>query len=216
MGVYHPGVFGPFSGKVGSVVAANLNGINVVRNLGRKSSKAASTKQVQQTGMFGFAGGFLSPLIDILNIGYGTSQGVTSAWNRALKYNLAKAVMGVSPDYELIYPKVRLSVYKNLPETLKPTAVAGEEQTINLTWQLDPRLSSTPTATDVLYAVFYNPEQHRSILIAGGIVRADVSATVYVPQTFVGAKVHSWIFFTSADGTKVSDTAYLGEVTILA
>lgn len=215
MGLYHPGVFGPFAGKVGSVVAANHRGLNVVRNLGRKSNKARTEKQAQVTGMFGFTGEFLSPLVEMIKVGYGNTDTGLTPLNKALKYHIDYAVTGLAPNYVLDYPKVRLSKLKNLAETYKPKALAEAEQTVKLSWELDP-VVTTALGTDQLYAVLYNPAKHRSIVSGAGIVRSALSVALFVPFSFVGEKVHCFLFFASEDKKRVSDTAYLGEVTILA
>lgn len=215
MGLYHPGVFGPFAGKVGSVVAARHRGLNVVRNLGHKPKKARSEKQVQVTGLFSFIGEFLSPLVDMIRIGYGYRDTGPNTLNRALKYHIKKAVTGIAPDYELIYPEVKLSLEKRMSRTHKPKVLAAIEQTVKLSWELEAG-SKTAIGTDLLYAVLYCPARHKTVQSGEGILRSALSVDMYVPYEFVGEKMHCWLFFASADMERVSESDYMGEVTILA
>ncbi|WP_316839127.1 DUF6266 family protein [Pedobacter gandavensis] len=215
MGLYHAGVFGTFSGKVGSVVAARHRGQNVVRNLGRKSGKPSSAKQAQVQGVFSFTGEFLRPLLDMIRIGYGYRDTGPTTMNRAMKYHIKNVVTGIAPDYELTYPEVKLSLEKRMGRTHKPKALAAIEQTVKLSWELEPNSTST-FGTDLLYAVLYSPAQNKSIPVAEGVLRSALSIDVYIPYSFIGEKMHCWLFFASADKTRVSDTDYLGELTILA
>lgn len=216
MGTYHPGIFGPFSGKVGSIMAVNHKGINVVKNLSRKTNKKPTEKQLQQTGIFGFTGSFVKQLSSIIEIGYGSDHMGLTAKNRAHQYHVKEAVTGVYPDYELIYPKVKLSVYNDLQPGVRSKAKAAAGQAVTLSWEHEVAGLTGTAGTDELFAVIYCPLLNKFVRLARGITRAELTITLYVYSSFVGQKVHCWTFFRSADGKYVSDTEYLGELTILA
>src|SRR5690606_20643136 len=109
MGIYVKGLLGAFSGKVGSVVGSNWRSIDYLRSLPKPSSKPATAKQKAQRAKFALAIEFLSPMRDIINIGFNDkSQTKMTAFNNATN-DLLFRIEGEYPDFTIPYPKVRFS-----------------------------------------------------------------------------------------------------------
>lgn len=62
----------------------------------------------------------------------------------------------------------------------------------------------------------YVPARKESAaVIDAGATRADASAAIAVPASYTGADLEVFIAFQAADGTAVSDSAYLGTVVVV-
>ncbi|MBB6239500.1 hypothetical protein HDC90_004153 [Pedobacter sp. AK013] len=74
MATYSKGANGAFSGKVGSVIGSNWRSIDYLKGLPKKSSKPSTEPQLAQRSKFALAPLYLSPIKDILNIGFKDKQ----------------------------------------------------------------------------------------------------------------------------------------------
>src|SRR5690606_31110185 len=145
------GANGTFSGKVGSVIGASWRGIYYLRGLAKKSKVPATEAQVAQRLRFALVTKFLSPLQEMIAVGFRHVRKLTAAqFSMAVKRNIEQAVTGQAPDFELDYSAVTLSegsLYIPLTNSLDVA-----EGTIALTW--DPvRNQFGGASTDVAYIV---------------------------------------------------------------
>jgi hypothetical protein len=151
MGIYIKGAFGAFSGKVGNLVGSNWRSITYMRSLPKRSSKPATEKQKAQREKFALAVSFLSPLRDLINVGYSDKSRTTmTAFNKAMDDLLAN-IEGVYPDYSIPYDKVQFSKGRVATVQMTQDVSAG---TINLQWK--NRSSVSAKADDQVILVFYN------------------------------------------------------------
>lgn len=216
MGTYKPGAFGPFKGTIGDVVASKWKGLNVVRNAPAKSSRAATQTQLEQRAKFKLAATFAGRIINFIQLGFRNVKGSVTPFNACVKTILDQAVTGAYPDYKLDYSKIRLTDSPKLDEGIGARAVALPEHKIQVSWEMDlhPNLYSRPT--DEAYVLVHNPVLNKFASIWGGVQRADLSATIRVSGQQDSTRVECYLFFASADGTQVSDTSYLGSITVTA
>ena len=110
MATYSKGANGAFSGKVGSVIGSSWRSVDYLRGLPKKSSKASTEPQLAQRTRFALAARYLSPIKDILNIGFKDKQlNKITGYNAAVKIFLNQAVTGDYPDFVIDFSKVVLS-----------------------------------------------------------------------------------------------------------
>jgi len=216
MGTYKPGVFGPFNGRVGDVVAARWKELNVVKNRPAKSSKPATATQLDQRTRFGLVTGFAGKVADMIAVGFRQVSGSFTPTNLMTKAMMKNAITGIYPDYKLDYSKISMSKDGNLDQGTKLSVQVLAGQIVQVSWVLDTMPGKVPGVTDKAYIVLYNSDKHKAIKSWDGLVRGDTPITMYVPGSFVGDEVHCWVFFASAQNKEVSTTTYLGVVTILA
>ncbi|WGQ07528.1 DUF6266 family protein [Pedobacter gandavensis] len=216
MGTYKPGVFGPFNGRVGDVVAARWKDINVVRNRPAKSSKPATLGQLDHRSRFGLVTAFAGKVADQIAVGFRQMTGNYTPTNIMTKAMMKNAITGIYPDYKLDYASISMSKDGSLDlgKNLSVQLLAG--QTVQVSWVLDTMPGKVPGLTDKVYIMLYNSDKHKVIRSADGLVRGDTPITMYVPSSFVGDEVHCWVFFASVENKDVSPTAYLGVGTVLA
>ncbi|MCX2453388.1 DUF6266 family protein [Pedobacter sp. PLR] len=216
MGTYKPGVFGPFNGRVGDVVAAKWKDVNVVKNRPAKSKKPATVTQIDQRARFGLGTTFAGKAAEMIAIGFRGMAGNVTPTNIVAKQLLKDCITGTYPNYVLDYPKISLSKDGNLDLGSKLSVQVLPEQTVQVSWVMDTKPGKVTDATDKVYILLYNADKHKSIKSGDGLVRGDSPVNLYVPGSFIGDKVHCWLFFASVKNKEVSATAYLGVVTILA
>lgn len=208
MGLYVKGVLGSFSGKVGTVVGANWRSIDYLRSLPKPSKKPATAKQVEQRAKFALAVNFLSPLRELINIGYNDSaQQKETGFNRATSH-LISLIEGEFPDISIPYEQVVLS-----NGGLQPirAALSTDVGAVSLTWSTATNNVSA-NATDVVNIVLYE-ETTDDFFVYQDATRADGSYAVTEEDLGTG-DYHLWVFATSTDLSKRSKSVYVGAVNI--
>ena len=212
MGTIQKGILGGFSGKVGTVVGANWRGQDVMRSLPKKSDRAATEEQLIIRERFKLVTRFLAPIRPILALYFGQPQGYKSRRNLATSYHLTDAVIGVMPNLTIDYPKVIITKGELLlGENL--AATAGANARIDVSWQ-DNSGEGLAKADDQLLAVVYNPDRDRFHTLMAGAARDEGTFRVELPPTWAAETVHCWLSFASAEGKKVANSVYMGELNL--
>lgn len=215
MGNVKTGVLSDISGAVGPIVGAVLKGLNVIRKLPAKSSKAATQGQIDQRFKFALIMKIVSTLSEVLQTGFQSFTGLVSPRNAAMSYNLKHAITGVSPNFTVDYEKVRIS---------KGTLQSGSElelvdlgaRKFQITWDLancEIRAKDKIRETDICNAIFYS-EDREIFQESAEILRSAKTLETTISKYFSGLYVHVFVFFVSADGKLVSNSQYLGKVLI--
>jgi hypothetical protein len=207
------GIHGAYSGKVGSVIGSNWRGVDYVRSLARISKNKASEKQLIQRSKFAVTVAFLSPIMDLLKLGYSDKlQGKATGYNKALQYMMNNGgVTGTYPDFEIDYSKVVISKGA-LSNVMAPVWEETFPQEINLSWS--PELNKfSAFADDSVILLFYNMSKN-FFSIMESATRADASLSFKLPPSYAGDKIVGWVFTGHRDGVKTSLSIYLGELTI--
>ena len=213
MGKYNQGILGAFSGKVGNVVGSSINGVDYMRSLPRKSTKTPTLPQLMQRAKFALMADFLRPLGAVVKVGFQSRKKGLTPYNAASSYNLEHAITGTYPNFVVDYPEVIFSK-GNLLVVTDPeiaTTVAAE---LEINWVNDAPVSGTG-GTDKATIVVYNPLQDKFAIAPGAAARSAETYTLELPADFSGDTVHVWISFVSADGKKVSDSSYIGSISVL-
>src|SRR5690606_18528904 len=97
------GIHGAYSGKVGNVIGSNWRNVDYVRSVAKPSNKPATEKQLAQRARFGLAVSFLSPIKDVLNLGYSDrTQTISTCYITDLQYLLNHGVVDSYTDLYLV------------------------------------------------------------------------------------------------------------------
>jgi hypothetical protein len=209
MGTYSKGANGTFSGKVGSIVGSNWRNVNYLRSLPKKSKKAPSELQLAQQAKFALAAAQLSPIKDVLNLGFGDKKlNQLTGYNVAVKHFLTEAVIGDYPSYEVDYANLRLS--KGNLHSVTPN-MSQELDQLAFSW-----LSATNTfnafADDKLVFVLYN-ETKKAYYINDAFERGQEQANIPV-LGLEGDQLQVWVFCVKRDSLSVSNNHYIGSIII--
>jgi hypothetical protein len=211
MGKISQGILGGFSGKVGNVIGGNWKGINYMRVKPASVANPQTEGQMDQRSRFNAALKFLQPMKDFIKVGFKSYAVKMTEFNSAMSYILKNAIIGTYPDYGIDYSAALISkgTLSRATGALVESTVAGS---VAFSWT-DNTNGADALATDVAMVVVYNPVKvQASFLIAG--TRADGNLTLLVPETFSGDEIHCYLAFKSATGTKVSDSVYVGAITV--
>ena len=212
MATNEQGILGGFSGKVGTVVGGNWNGIDFMRsNPSHIANPRTAAQQDQRVRMAAIIQ-FLSPLKAFLRIGFKKQAIKMSAFNAATSYNLAHAIIGIYPDYTVDYSKVMVSQGK-LPGALNPQIISSNSGQVEFTWE-DNSLQDGAMRDDLAVLLVYNPEKGWTVTSFAGSFREAGSQTINLPESYAGDEVQCYISFQNARQTVISDSGFAGGMVV--
>ncbi|SFG62344.1 DUF6266 family protein [Pedobacter insulae] len=209
MGNYSKGANGTISGKFGSVVGSSWRKVNYLRSLPKKSAKKASELQLAVQAKFTLSAAMLSPIKDILSLGFGDKKlGGLTGYNAAVRAFITTAIEGDYPDYTVSYPTMQLSKGTLAPLRQLHMLLEGNMLTIN--WIFIEKRGIH--VDDKVIVVIYNKTSNlydveESAVRAGGTLSLELDGDV-------GDELHIWAFCVTRDERKVSPTQYLGKITL--
>jgi hypothetical protein len=213
MATFEKGILGGFSGKVGNVVGTRWRGKNVMRSLPQRGNYTPTVKQEEQRQKFKTVIGFLSPIVDVLNLYFGNPQGDKSRSNLATSYHLKNAVVSSPLGMVMDYAKVLISK-GDLRGIDGGTLTAGAAQTLVFGWQ-DNSGQGKATATDTLMVVVYAPDLNLFYNNLAVATRDATTATVTLPLFMTGFEVEVWASFSKPDTNFAALSTYMGAITVL-
>ena len=213
MGTINQGVMGGFSGKVGTVIGGNWNGIDYMRSRASNRSDAKSGPQLDQRARFLTIIQLLKPLKGFLRMGFKSKAVNMSAFNAATSYNLENALTGTFPNYQIDYSRVMVSQGK-LPGALNPTAISGTVAEIEFTWENNSSEIGS-RADDRAVLVIYNPARQSALSFMNGNSRLAGSQRVSLPANFSGDEVHCYISFQNVGQSVISDSQFVGSARVM-
>ncbi|SEA65205.1 DUF6266 family protein [Pedobacter hartonius] len=205
-----------FRGLLGNAVGAKWRTLYVIKGRPSKSSKPPTPAQLAQQMKFGLATGFVSTMGRIIKIGYQSYTNTTTTPNNAaVQQILTDAITGIYPAVSIDYAKVAISKGK-LESVYGATAVAAPEGTAKVSWTVNSSETDLNQDTDYVIAVFYDTTINKYLLNMKIATRKDLSFVASFPFVFYGHPVQGWMFLVSADGKRVSNSEYLGQLLITA
>lgn len=208
--------FGDYHGTVGTVVLSEWKSIPVMRSCPTKRKKKGSIKQQQQNKLLGMVSSFLITAKDIINLAFQQPKlAKMTLYNAAVSYHMENAVFGNPDDPQLNLSKVKLSCPIHQTETVwNPGLFLEPGGKIIVTWEQNPFPQKCTQLSDKVNIVFYYADSGRFSLHRNSCVRSDSSYTYTVQHGKSGDEVYCYMFMLSQDGKLVSETEYLGMVSL--
>ena len=195
MGKISLGILGIFSGKVGNVVGGNWELINYMRAKATSVSNPCTNGQINQRTKLALVLAILKPITIFLRVCYKKYAIKQTAFNAAMFYILNNAFT--------------CSYYADCSVDLAKELVSRG----NLTWD-DNFGSGTAINTDKALIVVLNPTRAESLFDSRGNQRVSATEDIYVQANWVDENVEVLPNFITADGKEVTNSVYLGSVTI--
>lgn len=212
MGKIFTGVNGGFFGKVGSVIGASWRSINYMRGLSKPSDRTPTEKQQAQRLRFSITVKFLKQIRDLLNSGYANEDtSKATGYNLAVRETLLHAIKGDYPDYSIDYPKVVLSK-GSLYGTTAAHITSTEVGKVDVSWKCVLN-DLNSFAGDKVMVVLYNPAKKLFVTDSSSARQAE-KVTIDVTSDFTGDSVYCWLYFTSQEKKRLSETVYAGEILV--
>lgn len=212
MGKIKQGILGGLSGQVGNVIGANWKGVDYLRIKPTSVANPRTEGQVNQRTKFSTVLSFLQPMTDFLRVGYKQYASGMTQFNAAMSYNLNNAVIGTLPNFSVDYPNALVS-RGNLTTPANGAAVSTTAAELDITWS-DNSANGSALATDKALIVALNSTRGEAVFTTAGPERSIGVANLVLPSDYSGENLEVFLGFVSADGTKVSNSVYLGSVAI--
>lgn len=211
MGTIKQGILGGFSGKVGTVVGSSWKGLSYMRGQAQSVKNPRTAKQMAQRDKFALALSFIRPIQSFIKVGFKTYAVHQSEFNAAMSYTLKNAIKGTYPSFTIDYAQAMVS----RGSLAKPLNIQKQnnDNEIAVSWQDN---SGTANALDTDFAMImaYNADKQEAVYDMTSTCRGDEGSSLRYPSDWVGDTVHVYLAFVSEDGTLVSDSDYVGSMTI--
>lgn len=206
------GINGAYSGKVGNVVGSSWRKVDYVRSLPKPSNMPASPRQLAQRARFALGVAFLSPIKDLLNLGFSDKQqGKATGYNKALQQLLSTAVAGEYPAYELDYSAVTIA-RGSLANLMGVRWQETAPRELSLHWENEVNRFNAFEDDSVILLIYNLEKTFFSIAESG--VREDGELQLTLPEAYAGDRIVGWVFTGHRDGVKTSSSYFLGELTV--
>lgn len=209
-------------GKVGTVVLSVMRGVDVVKEVPSPPKKDSQTAaQDIQRAKFKCANEFLLRIgYDVPGLGYQLRrQSGKTKINESMSDLMRNALKGTYPDFSIDFSKVQWSSpIEKIDACWKGSFVAVEEMGFELSWELNPFPGKMSRLHDQAVIVLFDETKGKNLYFgmhSREIVPRKALKWIYKGYPKLeGHHIHCWIFFVSADEKRVSDTEYLGRVTL--
>lgn len=213
MAIINQGILGGVSGKIGNVIGGTWKGIDYLRIKPSSVANPRTEGQLDQRSKFATVLRFLQPMTDFLRVGFKLYAIRMTQFNAAMSYNLFNGVSGTYPNYTIDYPNTLVS-RGNLKGVANGAASSTVQGEVNITWD-DNSSSGNALTTDKSLILILNPDKKESIYTTSGPLRSAESETIVLPDEYSDDFVEVYLGFISEDGSKVSNSTYLGSVKVV-
>lgn len=211
MGVIKQGILGPFSGKVGTVVGAIWKGIGTIRALPASVANPRTEGQVNQRTKFTAVVEFLQPSLAFVQQGFRFYAKGMSAYNAAQSYILKNAITGTSPNFSVDYANALVS--RGKLEGVQGGLAAEESGSVTVTWTDNSAIGNARPDDKVMLLIYNTTQADAKSVLEDAAVRETATISTSVTATS-GDILQVYLAFQSADGSMVSNSKYVGPVTV--
>lgn len=198
--------FGKISGKFGDALAtqSKVTGKNYLR-VATVPTNPRTDKQVAHRAKFGYINTVLRPFYPVFKANFGGNPGIRYAINRAFK----EALTGEYPDFsidleKLVFAEGAIYTVNNL------IAAKTANGKIKIDWDTTVLVGTDPSA--LVNFVLYNEETNQALTCSTDIMHAAGTATIDIPAIWNGALIHSWLFFSTANKSRFSNSQYINSI----
>jgi len=210
-------LLGEIKGTVGPVVVTNVRNVKVMKSrpvpkVSRKQRKKEAEPAPQKVKL-GLMSTFISSAKQLVNIGFNKRKNVHAAFQSAVKYNLANAITGTGPDFEINYPKIVIS--QGSREMAWSSRIISEKtDTVTISWEIPDTVRLREIGNDSTYILCYDVSSGRAVISAACAPRSALSYTRKLTAGSSGHLLHAYIFFVSPDQKSVSRSDYVGSIVL--
>lgn len=130
-----------------------------------------------------------------------------------MSYHMREAVLYNGMEWEMLYPRLAISK-GDLLGLLAPTVVAEAGGVFRVKWT-DNSGQASARPDDQQIAVVYDIDNPTSDVFFNLAERTATEAVLQLQSFMIGARVHCWIAFVSADQKKYATSNYMGKIQVL-
>ncbi len=203
------GITGSYQGKIGNIVGSSWRGIDYIRSLPKKSSKAASEDQLAQRMKFGMTTSFLKSIKDVLMLGFSDNKQKTkTGYNVAFQQFINNAFQGAYPNFTIDYTVVKIAS-GSLASLIGLQTTESAPKVLTLAW--DPIGNRFNAFDDDQVLVILYDQVDNLFFAYEGASRVDATMDIVLPDSYTGKTIVGWSFNINRDGETTSSSQYLGE-----
>lgn len=215
MGKNYQGINGNFSGKIGPTVGRISKGRTITAIYQPEVRNPQTTKQQQVRSRFDLIVVFLRMFTGWARVMCKGLSRYGSTWNGLLKINMEdgnlECIAGTYPNYEVDASKIELS-RGDLELPWNPSAVM-DSNVLQCSWTDNSNIGQAK-GTDHACLAAYNSAKNSVVYSLSAGDREESLASLTLPTAWAGDSVDVYLAFRNADDTLVSDSAYLGNISI--
>lgn len=210
-------MLGDFNGRIGTVVLSSWKRVSTMRGVPViNKNKKPSEKRAYQNDVFSKVMNFLRSAADVISIGFQEpKKAKMTALNAATSFHLLNAIVGDPADPYIDLAKVKFSCpIWSTQSAWNPVLFAEEGKKITVTWELNPFPQKCTQLSDKVFLLFYDKQKDRFLTSEGRVNRSAQRCSSTLMKD-AGSEIYCYMFMASADGKLVSETEYLGAVTLM-
>ncbi len=208
MGTLDEGLFGGFRGRTGALVGRKLNGKYVISALYRKRGRMNRDSLPSQLRAMPMMVTFLSPLRELIALGFRRYKKNQTAFNAAVSYNLTRAITYV--DTEPYIDCSMLCFSKGTVLTNLCTVIMMEEDELIFRWESGTQADQMDLGTFLLY-----DEDSQLFHVKRDAARRHEEIYFFaLPPGIAGHRLHGYMIYSDAEGKGQSDSMYASYLTI--
>ncbi|SEB05937.1 DUF6266 family protein [Pedobacter hartonius] len=209
-------LLGEIKGRIGPVVVTSVRNVKVlkaapVHKVNKKKKKKAELPP--QNLKLALISTFISGAKKLVNIGFNNKKNVNAAFQSAVKYNLAHAITGTKPNFEINYPKIVIS-QGNREMAWSSRIIAEKKDTVTISWEIPDTVKLREIGNDNAFILCYDVSSQRAVISDNCTSRSALSYTRKLTAGSSGHLIHAYIFFVSPDQKSVSRSDYVGSIVL--
>jgi hypothetical protein len=206
MARYSGSTFGKIKGRIGDDVAYTVGGQKVIRKHNDSPNDPKTESQVYQRDTLALVVGFFRKASPAINAGFVERKPIHSAYNLFTSLAIKEAVVDKTGTPEINYPNLRIAKGSLQPLTGCSVVKSGSNGfTITETSKSD---GFTGFDTDKLNVLVVDPIKEEAVSILTVGERKQKTFTIFPPAALNTDKAQFFMFYTSADGKKASDSVH--------
>jgi hypothetical protein len=213
MAIISQGILGGISGKIGNVVGGSWKGIDYLRIMPASVANPKTPAQMDQRSKFVTVIKFLQPMVEFLRVGFKLYAIKMTQFNNAMSYNLKNAITGSYPDYVIDYSKALIS-RGSLAGAYEASIASVSATEMTLSWT-DNTGKGKARARDKSLLLAYDTSTGTVVYNTAGAERSIGAESLTVPAELSGGTFETFLGFISEDGTLVSNSVYVGSITLI-
>lgn len=200
--------FGQIRGQLRGVVSRKMkNGNMVLYDYNAPKNREMSIAQQTQVDRFKYVNKFVSATLDYVKKCKGSSgkvryEAVSQNLKRMKEANLGE---GEAMDYS----KIVLADGDFVNVNNGTVSVTDDKVTFRWNGKITPAVRGK----DIAMPLVYNESRHEAVFECTSYKRADGVAELEIPSYWKGDTIHCYMSIKENNGTRLSDTLYLGNMT---
>lgn len=208
MAIAKNGLFGFHTGKVGNLVYYELNGKNVVREIG-KTTKPPTEKQLKVQMETDLMSAFFSKVLPFIKVGFSVVRLGTAlnAHNIGMKQPRELIIKGLYPNLELAFDQIILST-GTLTPAVEPEVTPVAEG-LRFSWHTDPQMEWSASSDQVMMLAYF-PEEKIIAYQLFGSSRLSGTDVLDIPEPLRDKYMETYISFVAADRKELANSTYMG------